>query len=465
MSLEGFPDGEGIHGPTFEPAPVRQRIGHGVGTHRESAHPAGFDAPGVEGVESDASQKELALGTHGGAAGIDVIVRTGAAGQGKLTQGQGPFHQKCEETGTVIHVRQLPPLRGRVKARGTCEGPARPEAPAKLGPFRCGSVQLRFALLAVLVLPGAAGCGSDPVELPEPRFAQVGEVQVEVLSRMPGEDGLLEEAFLWRAEGPWVLVERVNYAGRPGAQTVRRPTLNPGELAPEYTSLVRQLNDTPGLRLFDPEVPRDLVPTCAPARSRIVVTLRDTFRDEEARWVRCVDGNFFTASSGTAGPDAGAARVVTAAQLARFFTVGEGASSTYAGSRPFYTLDRGEDSPARASEPAVFRSDTGEAPEAWEAFWASHAAPDALVPIVDWDRDMVLLAAVGRRPEAGEAVRIQRVLPIDQGTRIEVVRTVPGDFCSPAAKEIYPYDIVVARRTEGQVLFNEPLVERIPCGL
>lgn len=336
---------------------------------------------------------------------------------------------------------------------GPVKGP-HPRARALLG-----------CLAAAATVLGTTACDRDPVELPEPRFAQVGELQVEVLSRMPGEEGILEEAFVWRSEGPWVLVERVSYLGRPGDQTVRRPTLNPGDLAPEYGSLIQQLNETPGLRLFGPEVPQELDPTCLPARSRIVLTLRDHFRDQVARWIRCVDGTFFTATSASAGPDAGAARVVTAAQLARFFTVGEGTISTYLGSRPFHTLDRGEDSPARPQGPRVFRSADGEAPPEWEAFWAQHAGTGAAPVQVDWERDMVLLAAVGLRHEAGEAVRIQRILPIDQGTRIEVVQRVPGDFCSPAARDIHPFDLVVTRRSDDDVLFNEPVVERVACGL
>lgn len=311
----------------------------------------------------------------------------------------------------------------------------------------------------------AAACDSESVTIPEPRFAQVGEIRVEVVSSLEGGAGRLEEAFLWRSDGPWVLAERMRYLGLTGDETIRRPDLNPGDLAPEYASLVRQLNDTPGLRLFADGVPQELNPECLPGRSRITVTLRDGLRDEEARWVRCVDGNFFTASPATAGPDPGAARVVTAAQLARFFTLGDGPVSTYFGSRPFYRISQGEHSPAEPTGPRAFLSEDGNAPEAWIEFWAAHAGEDATLPNVDWDRNMVVLAAIGRRPEAGEAVRVRRLLPIDQGTRVEMIRRVPGDFCSPAAKEIYPFDLVVAPRGTGAVLFNEPELERIPCGI
>lgn len=337
-----------------------------------------------------------------------------------------------------------------------------PRTPGRrsIGPERASL----WGALAVVLLPMAA-CESEPTELPPPRFAQVGEVEVEVISPIAGGEGTLEEAFRWRSEGPWVLAERMRYQGLTGDESVRRPTLNPGDLAPEYASLVQQLNETPGLRLFDAQVPQSLRPECGEGRSRVTFTLRDSFRDEMARWVRCADGTFFSLSPATAGPDAGAARVITAAQLARFFTLGEGAISTYFGSRPFYRLDRGEDSPARPEASRVFRSESAEPPEGWLEFWEAHAGATSPRPAVDWTRDMVILASVGTRPEAGETVTVRRILPIAAGVRIETVWRVPGDFCSPAAKEIHPYDLVVAPKGATPIEFNEPVVERVPCGV
>ncbi len=317
-----------------------------------------------------------------------------------------------------------------------------------------------LALFALLT-----GCGGDEVLLGDLYFGQRGELQVDVRSPVAGGVGRLDESLLWRSEGPWVLVERLSYGGRHGDETIRRPTLNPGELSAEYSSLVRQLNETPGLRLFGPEVPQDLDPDCGPQRSQVTVTLRDTAREESARWIRCADGTLFSVGPGSAGPDGSAARVITAAQLTRFFTIGENAGPSYLGSVPFATLARGEDSPAAPEEPRVFRSSDGTVPQEWLDFWVAHAGPDTPPPLVDWSGEMVLLGASGRSLEAGEGIKIRRILPIEGGRRIELVRRVPGNFCSPAATEVHPFHLVVAPRGEtSNVLFNQPLVERIPCG-
>lgn len=317
-------------------------------------------------------------------------------------------------------------------------------------------------LIPLLVILG--GCESDPVDSQDRVFAQVGQIQVQVQSAVAGGTGGLEETLAWRSDGPWVLAERISYQGQIGGETVRRPVLNPGELAPEYGSLIQQLNESPGLRLFSEDSPQELAPECDALRSTVTVTLRDDARGEEARWVRCADGTFFTTTPGSAGPDAGASRVVTAAQLARFFTLGSDAVSTYLGSLPFRTLALGEDSPARPPAPRVFRSDGAETPPEWTEFWAAHAGGSSPLPEVDWEQDMVILAAVGRRLEAGDSVKVRRVLPIDQGTRIELVERVPGDFCSPAAREGYPFHLVVAPRAQAPIQFADPIVERVPCG-
>ncbi|MEX2530251.1 MAG: hypothetical protein WD960_05705 [Gemmatimonadota bacterium] len=323
------------------------------------------------------------------------------------------------------------------------------------------SMPLAGALALVLLL---AGCGRDEILVGSLYFGQVGELQVDVRSAVGGGIGRLDETLLWRSEGPWVLVERLSYSGRHGDETIRRPTLNPGELTGEYASLVRQLNETPGLRLIGSGVSQDLDPDCGPRGARVTVTLRDTAREESARWIRCAEGTLFSVGPGTAGPDGSAARVITAAQLTRFFTIGEEAGSSYLGTVPFATLARGEDSPAAPQGPRAYRSEDGEAPEEWLEFWAAHAGGETPPPHVDWSEEMVLLGAAGRSLEAGEGIKIRRILPIEGGSRVELIHRVPGNFCSPAATEAYPFHLVVAPRGDTNVLFNQPLVERVPCG-
>lgn len=318
-----------------------------------------------------------------------------------------------------------------------------------------------LAVLALLLLTGCDGETTSPNDL---RFGQVGQVQVRVTSPVLSGQGILEETLSWRSDGPWALAERISYQEMLGSETVRRPDLNPGDLTAEYGSLIQQLSETPGLRLFGPETPQELEPTCLPERSRVEVLIRDRPRSEEARWTRCAEGTLFTITPGSAGPDPAASRVITAAQLTRFFTLGDGAVSSYFGSVPFRSLGRGADSGARLEGPVAFLSDSGAPPADWDEFWERHSGSSAPAPEVDWTREMVVVASAGRREEAGDSLQVTRILPIDQGTRVEIVLRVPGNFCSPGGRTTWPYHIIVAPRTPEPVTFADPRVERVPCG-
>jgi hypothetical protein len=160
-----------------------------------------------------------------------------------------------------------------------------------------------------------------------------------------------------------------------------------------------------------------------------------------------------------AGPDPAASRVALAAQLARNRTLGEDFISAYAGSVPFGTLDRGQDTPTRLGAPVAFLERSS-----WTNFWRDHAGPGVATPTVDFAEEMVIAAAVGPRREAGDSVEVRRILQVAVGTLTEVFERVPGDFCSPASRSHVPYHIVVAPRTPTPIRFSDIRVERVPCG-
>jgi hypothetical protein len=318
-------------------------------------------------------------------------------------------------------------------------------------------------LLGAVLLSAVTGCDGTSTVLPSPRFAQVGELRADVEVPLALGDGRLEGTLVWASDGRWVLVERIYHRDVLGEEVVRRSQRNPGELAPEYASLVQQLNETPGLRLPG-EVSQGGPASCPDGRARVTFTMLDTFRDEVAVWTRCAAGNLFTVTPGSAGPDPGAARVVTAVQLTRFFTVGGAERSVFEGSLPFATLAREDDSPSRQEESRTFSSSDGSEPEGWRAFWARHAGAGVEPPAVDWATEMVLLATGGQRDEAGHAIRIRRVLPAGISTQVQVFEEVPGDFCTPAAVERHPFHLVRTPLRSGPVDFGELVPLRIACG-
>ena len=88
------------------------------------------------------------------------------------------------------------------------------------------------------------------------------------------------------------------------------------------------------------------------------------------------------------------------------------------------------------------------------------------MPQIDWDRQMVLVAAIGQVEEAGDSVEIRRIVQDVIGTTlVESYERVPGDFCSPASVIQTPYHIVMAPKVENVVRFAGVRTERVPCGI
>lgn len=329
---------------------------------------------------------------------------------------------------------------------------------------------VRVLLMAVLALL-VQGCGDDNGTPPPDtvRFGQLGEVEVGIVHPLVSEarSGELQQILTWGSSGAWVLREIISYRGLQGDETVIKSSGNPVAYASAYASFIAAVNQNDsGVELFSvaPEPPEP----CAPTRTQVTVTIWDELRGEERSWVRCASGSLGTLLTSEAGPDIDALRVVQAAILVRDFTQGSGFVSSYVGSIPFGTLDRGEDSGAGYDEADVFFSvpeGNPNPPTGWLKFWADHngTAPKD-IPHVDWTKEMVVVAAVGLRTEAGDSVEVRRVLQLAGRSEVFLFERVPGDFCSPAARAHFPIHIVVAPRTRQPTVFGDLVQERVPCG-
>lgn len=318
-----------------------------------------------------------------------------------------------------------------------------------------------------LVCAASLACADSGVSPGATRFGQVGEVRVRIETPLQGGVGELQQALTWNSRGSWQLFEQIGYQGRIGDAQLRRSPGVPAQYAAAYATFIAQMNEAPGLSLFVSELDQSLSPDCGVGASRVTLTIRDETRGSDVSWVRCVFGSLVSLRTEGAGPDPQAGRVVQAVILAREFTLGELFESAYRGSLPFNTIERGVETGSNLGEPQSFRSLDGKpakAPDAWFTFWNAHKSGTVPPPEVNWEEEMVLVGAVGVRQEAGDSVEIRRVVPIDDGTRIELFETIPGDFCAPAARITRPFHIVLAPRTPAPIVFAETREERVPCG-
>jgi hypothetical protein len=338
---------------------------------------------------------------------------------------------------------------------------------------RIGRDPVRVLFLTVIMLGIVQGCGDDNGTRPETlRFAQIGEIRITLIVPLLFNDleGELQQILTWNSTGAWQLMERISYRGLEGDEHIIRNPKDDGSYAEAYLTLITQLNGGTDLSLFTDELPQDLNPTCGPGKTRISFIMRDDVRKSSATWRRCAEGSMGTLETSSAGPDAGAVRLIQAVILARDLTFEPELDYAYRGSIPYGTLDRGEDSGARLEAPTYFMSDESgllETPEGWVKFWRDHTEnPTAQPPVVDWANEMVLVAADGKRTEAGDSLEFRRILQtgVGGGTQVTLFERVPGNFCSPAARDHYPIHIVVAPRTILPIEFREIVEELVPCG-
>lgn len=313
-----------------------------------------------------------------------------------------------------------------------------------------------LALAALLGVGCDDGGSSPPGSL---RFGQVGTVRMVLVTPLAFGAGALRQEILWESNGAWQLLEAVSYEGEVGDTELLRLQGNQEVAAGIYAEWINQVNTVPGLTLFVEELDPFLDPTCTDLQSRLSLTIRDEVRNEEASWTRCTPGPLRLITPVGSGPDPAASRVASAGLLLRDYTVGNAFVSAFAGTVPFATVDRGEDSGADLTGPLLIDDPTD-----WTLFWSRHARTQGPAPTVDFQKDMVLVGAVGLRQEAGDSVQVRQILSVGGGTVVVLQERVPGDFCSPAERAHVPFHIVRLPRIPLPVSYADIEVVRVPCG-
>lgn len=104
--------------------------------------------------------------------------------------------------------------------------------------------------------------------------------------------------------------------------------------------------------------------------------------------------------------------------------------------------------------------------EAWARAWREiHArrSPAAPLPEVDFSRQMLLLVALGERPDGCHDVEIAGVEGAGDALRVAVREIVPGPGCICTMALVQPVHVVSVERTAGEVRFATRRVERA-CG-
>jgi len=311
----------------------------------------------------------------------------------------------------------------------------------------------------------------DPVGPGFFRFGTDGLVRVTIEVPLQGGIGRLQQVLTWNSEGAWTLFEEIGYDGAVGDRTlIRNPGL-PYTYAANYLSLLHLVNDNRGTKLWGLA---DWVADCSIARSRVRFLIHDNMLDEQKEWVRCAATATPLRGLSTEGvaPGESAERVIQVSMRARDFTLGEDSDRyAYTGSLPFATLERGTETGMDLEQPRLFRSTVegkeSEAPRDWLDFWEEHTKGSGRkAPEIDWANEMVVVATLGVRHEIGDSIEVRRVLLVgdedERRVKFEVVRRVPGNYCTPVSRTIWPYHMAVTPRKTVPDSYGRK-EERVPC--
>ena len=102
---------------------------------------------------------------------------------------------------------------------------------------------------------------------------------------------------------------------------------------------------------------------------------------------------------------------------------------------------------------------------AWRTAWRTlHlGVPEPPLPLVDFRREMIVVAALGGRLLGGHAIAVDTVRRSGEEIEAVVRTTVPGERCPRRPAIVEPADVVRVPRSERAVAFTERREVRADC--
>jgi len=103
---------------------------------------------------------------------------------------------------------------------------------------------------------------------------------------------------------------------------------------------------------------------------------------------------------------------------------------------------------------------------AWQQLWDRVNAPYVPKPPrpdVDFHREMIVVAAIGREPSGGYDVVIDSAAEDTSSIEVVVRRTIPGERCLTTAAVTQPVDLAKIPASDKPVRFRER-EQRVACG-
>jgi len=93
----------------------------------------------------------------------------------------------------------------------------------------------------------------------------------------------------------------------------------------------------------------------------------------------------------------------------------------------------------------------------WAEVWAKHTAPHkpaTLYPEINFSKNMVICAFMGKRPTTGYSISIRRIWAKEERIHVEIAKSAPPENLAVGEVITYPYVFASLERTDWGVIFN-----------
>ena len=91
---------------------------------------------------------------------------------------------------------------------------------------------------------------------------------------------------------------------------------------------------------------------------------------------------------------------------------------------------------------------------AWAAIWRRHS-PEPPLPQVDFEREMLIVAALGSRPSTGYGIFVDSAFAEGEGLLVQIRTVAPGARCGTGGALTQPVDVARVTRIDGAVRFRD----------
>jgi hypothetical protein len=119
---------------------------------------------------------------------------------------------------------------------------------------------------------------------------------------------------------------------------------------------------------------------------------------------------------------------------------------------PFKVVDKNSNGGFQELTQEIYTNQTA-FEKAWKLAWSNFSDPTP-APIVDFNKEMVVLVALGMRKNGGYQLKINSVREETNEIMVDYTETTPNPKCTYSQSIVFPYEFISFAKTNKKVSFK-----------